>query len=238
MLLNKQGCSIVGSDNVSCVAAPRKSLSNGGIAAAGSRWDAPLWWQGIAGVRVTTGRGGRWRWHTAAALARTRRASAWACPLPRHHRCRRRGRGRVHDRGAGTVLLSMRAGPEVPGLNLSGIHAAICRFCNTLISGTASGKRSDRVKMSRSAADGGRCKRLTVRNQKGLFPCHHRSIAGCPNDFRPPRSPRAQGCVSLTLPGVTVEEYRFASSGNLRRFPELAKRYSSTVTKPLAVRAT
>ena len=42
----------------------------------------------------------------------------------RHHSCRRRGRGRVHDHGSGTVLLSMRAGPEVPGLNLSGTHAA------------------------------------------------------------------------------------------------------------------
>ena len=40
---------------------------------------------------------------------------------------------------------------------------------------------------------------------------------------------------------VTVEEYRFTGSGNLRglpepvsrRLPELVKRYSSTVTKPL-----
>ena len=88
----------------------------------------------------------------------------------RRRRCRRRGRGRVHNRGVGTVLLSMCAGPEVPGLNLIGTHAEIRRFCNTLISRTASGKRSDRFKMSRSAADGGRCKRpLTVRNQKGLL---------------------------------------------------------------------
>ena len=46
----------------------------------------------------------------------------------------------------------------------------------------------------------------------------------------------------LWLLGDTVEEYLLASSGNLRgklrRLPELAKRYSSTVTKPLAVRAT
>ena len=41
---------------------------------------------------------------------------------------------------------------------------------------------------------------------------------------------------------VTAEEYRDRFTrlghGNLRRNTELAKRYSSTVTKPLAVRAT
>ena len=44
--------------------------------------------------------------------------------------------------------------------------------------------------------------------------------------------------VDLVITDVTVEEYRFTSSGNLRRLPELIKQYSSTVTKPLAVRAT
>ena len=34
---------------------------------------------------------------------------------------------------------------------------------------------------------------------------------------------------------VTIKEYRYASSDNLRRLPELAQWYSSTVTKPLAV---
>ena len=33
-----------------------------------------------------------------------------------------------------------------------------------------------------------------------------------------------------TAKGFVTVEYRFASSGNLRRLPKLAKRYSSTVT--------
>ena len=34
----------------------------------------------------------------------------------------------------------------------------------------------------------------------------------------------------ITANGFVTVEYRFASSGNLRRLPKLAKRYSSTVT--------
>ena len=43
---------------------------------------------------------------------------------------------------------------------------------------------------------------------------------------------------SLHVGSVTEEEYSFASLGNLRRLPELAKQYSSTLAKPLAILAT
>ena len=50
----------------------------------------------------------------------------------------------------------------------------------------------------------------------------------------PPHGHRVTESNPETNGFVTVEEYRFASSSNLRRLPELVKRYSSTVTHRLS----
>ena len=42
----------------------------------------------------------------------------------------------------------------------------------------------------------------------------------------------------VSMVTVPVKDNRFTTLDNLRRLPELIQRYSSTGTKPLAVRAT